>query len=259
MNRILISLLATLIGAAQVHAKIKTEVVEYKEGTTILEGYVAYDDSSKGKKPGVVIVHNWMGLGEGTKKRAEDLAKLGYVAFAADIYGKGVRAKDAAEAGKLAGQYKGDRALLRARATAALETLKSNPHVDTKKLNAMGYCFGGTAALELAMSGAPLNGVVSFHGGLDFPTTIADVKSIKSKVVILHGAIDPYVPAEHIASYTKALNEAKVDYQFTSYSGAVHAFTEEAAGNDPSKGAAYNASADKRSFEAMKSFLKEVN
>ena len=241
------------------HGKIKTETLEYKEGTTVLEGYVAYDDALKGKRPGIVIVHNWMGLSDGTKKRAQDLAKIGYVAFAADIYGKGVRASNPDEAGKLATQYKTNRPMMRARAMAALEALKKLPQVDTNKLNAMGYCFGGTVALEMAMSGAPLNGVVSFHGGLDFPATLADVKNIKSKLMILHGAIDPYVPAEQVNTYTKALNDSNIDYQFIAYSGAVHAFTEEAAGNDIKKGAAYNKAADLRSFGAMKAFLAEVN
>jgi dienelactone hydrolase len=238
-------------------AAIKTEIVEYKEGSTVLEGYLAYNDAIKNKAPGVIIVHEWMGLGEYSKSRARQMAELGYIAFAADIYGKGVRPKDAKEAGELAGKYKGDRKLLRARALAALDALKKNPKVDTSKILAMGYCFGGTTVLEMAMAGAPVKGVVSFHGGLDFPN-LADVKNIKSKLLILHGAIDPYVPPEQVNSFTKALNDNKVDYQFTMYSGAVHSFTNPESGNDPSKGAAYNPVADRRSFEATKTFFREV-
>lgn len=239
-------------------AKIKTETVEYKEGDTVLEGYLAYDDAKKTKRPGVIVVHEWMGLGEYTKRRTREMAELGYIAFAADIYGKGIRAKDAKEAGELAGKYKGNRSLLRTRAMAAFDTLKKNKLVDSSKMLAMGYCFGGTTVLEMAMSGAELKGVVSFHGGLDFATDLADAKAIKSKLLILHGAIDPFVPAEQVNSFSKALNDNNIDYQFVSYSGAVHSFTNPESGNDNKKGAAYNAVADKRSFEAMKVFFKEV-
>lgn len=250
--------LALLIFSQLSHAKIKTETIEYKEGDIVLEGYLAYDDSKSSPRPGVIIVHEWMGLGEYTKRRAREVAELGYVAFAADIYGKGIRAKDAKEAGELAGKYKSNRPLLRARALAALDTLKKNKLVNKDKLMAMGYCFGGTTVLEMAMAGADLKGVVSFHGGLDFATDISDVSKIKSKLLILHGAIDPFVPAEQVNSYTKALNDNKIDYQFVAYSGAVHSFTNPDAGNDASKGAAYNETADKRSFVAMKNFFAEV-
>jgi dienelactone hydrolase len=186
------------------------------------------------------------------------MAEMGYVAFAADIYGKGVRPKDAKEAGELAGKYKAVRKVLRGRVLAAYDTLKKNPKVDTNKMLAMGYCFGGTTALELAMSGVPLRGVASFHGGLDFPSDIGDVKNIKTKLLIMHGALDPFVPADQVNTFTKALNDAKTDYQFIIYSGAVHAFTVPEAGNDLSKGTAYNALADKRSFQAMKTFFQDV-
>jgi len=239
-------------------AAIKTETVEYKDGTATLEGFVAYDDAIKSKKPGIVIVHEWMGLGDYVKGRAKQLAELGYVAFAADIYGKGVRPTNADEAKAQVMKYKGDRGLLRARAKAAFETLKNNPKVDGNKLLAMGYCFGGTAAIEMGLSGLPLKGIVSFHGGLDFPTLAADVKNIKAPLLILHGAVDPNVPPDQVSTFTKALDQNKNDYEFIAYSGAVHAFTQPQAGNDPSKGAAYNEKADKRSFEAMKDFLKEV-
>jgi dienelactone hydrolase len=239
-------------------ATIKTETVEYKEGTTILEGFVAYDDAAKGKRPGVIIVHEWMGLGDYVKGRAKQLAELGYVAFAADIYGKGVRPTNPKEAMEQVSKYKGNRSLMRTRANAAFETLKNNPKVDTSKLLAMGYCFGGTTAIEMALSGLPLKGVVSFHGGLDFPGLAVDSKKIQTPILVLHGAVDPNVPPEQVNTFTKAMDQAKVDYQFIAYSGAVHAFTQPQAGNDPSKGAAYNEKADKRSFQAMKDFFQEV-
>ena len=159
---------AVMLSALSAHAKLVTKIVEYKDGNTVLEGYLAYDDS-KGIKPGVLVVHDWMGLGEDTKKRTELLAGLGYVAFAADIYGKGVRPKDSAEAGKLATQYKSDIKILRGRVSAAFNLLKAQTIVNPSKLAAIGYCFGGTTVLELARSGISLAGVVSFHGGLATP------------------------------------------------------------------------------------------
>lgn len=237
-------------------AKLITKMVEYKEGNTVLEGYLAYDDSKK-MKPGVVVVHDWMGLSDDTKKRSDMLAGLGYVAFAADIYGQGVRPKDAAEAGKLSMIYKTDVKLLRARVTAAYDYLKSQAGVDKSKLAAIGYCFGGTTALELARAGVDLKGVVSFHGGLATPN-VADAKNIKGKVLALHGADDPYVPALELATFEKEMRDAKVDWQLVSYGNAVHAFTNKAAGNDNSKGAAYNEKADKRSWISMQNFFKEL-
>ncbi len=240
------------------HAAIKTETVEYKEGSTSLEGMIAYDDAAKGKRPGVVIVHAWMGPNDYVKGRAKQLAEMGYVAFVADIYGKGVRPKDTKEAGAQAGKYKGDRPLMRARAKAAFEQLKGNPKVDGNKMLAMGYCFGGTTAIEMGLSGLPLKGIVSFHGGLEFPTLASDVKNLKAPLLVLHGAIDPNVPPDQVANFTKTLDQNKSDYEFVAYSGAVHSFTEKEAGNDITKGAAYNEKADKRSFEAMKDFFHEV-
>ena len=179
------------------------------------------------------------------------------MAFAADIYGKGIRAKDAAEAGRLAGRFKGDLPLLRSRARAALDTLAKDPRADASRLFAIGYCFGGTTVLELARSGAPVAGVVSFHGGLATKDP-ADAKSGKGRVLVLHGAADPYVPPAEVAAFQKEMDEAKVDWQMVFYAGAVHSFTNPAAGSDPAKGAAYDAKADRRSWEAMKAFLSEV-
>lgn len=239
------------------HAEIRTETIEYKQGDTVLQGYVAYDAKLAAKRPGIVVVHDWMGLNDFAKKRVEELAAIGYTAFAADIYGKGVRPKDTTEAGQFAGQYKGDRKLLRARVKAAYNELVKHKTVDGKKTAAMGFCFGGTTALELARDGAPLTGVVSFHGGLDTPNP-ADAKKIKGQLLILHGADDPMVPPKEVAAFEKEMKDAKVKYQFVSYPGAVHAFTNPAAGNDPSKGAAYNADADAKSKEEMTRFLSSI-
>lgn len=191
-----------------------------------------------------------------TKTQATRIAEQGYVVFAADIYGKGIRPKNAEEAGKLAGQYRGgDRKQFREHLQLGLDTLKSQAGVDASKLLAAGYCFGGTGVLELARSGADLKGVISFHGGLDSPAP-ADGKNIKAKVLALHGADDPYVKAEDLAAFEQEMRESKVDWELIKFGGAVHSFTEKGAGNDNSKGAAYNALADARSFEAFKNFAK---
>jgi dienelactone hydrolase len=246
-----------MLAATTVFGDIKIETVEYKQGDTPLEGYLAYDDAQAGPRPAVIVVHDWMGNGEFSKKKAADLAQLGYVGFAADIYGKGVRAKDPKEAAELAGKFKGDRALLRSRVTAALDTLKQLPKVDPKRIAIMGFCFGGTTALELARSGADIVGVVSFHGGLSTPTP-ADAKNIKAKLLILHGADDPFVKPDEVTAFKKEMDDAKVNYKLISYPGAVHGFTNPAAGTDNSKGAAYNENADKLSWGAMKQFFADV-
>lgn len=253
-------LVATLFFTLVANAKVTVEKVEYKDGDTVLEGMLVADQAKlKNKKaPGVVVVHDWKGVGPYVQMRAEQLAEMGYVAFVADIYGKGVRPKDNKEAGAQAGKYKGDRKLMRSRVKAAYDELVKSKFVNSEKISATGYCFGGTAALEGARMGLPLKGVVSFHGGLSSPTP-EDAKNIKAKILVLHGAIDPNVPADEVALFQKEMNDAKVDYQFTAYSGAVHAFTEKNAGNDISKGTAYNEAADKHSFVAAKLFLEEVN
>lgn len=248
-------MLALAAGAAR--AEVKSRTVEYKQGDTVLEGYLAWDDAMKGKRPGVLVVHEWTGLGAYAKKRADMLAQLGYVAFAADVYGKGVRPKTPQEAGAEAGKYKGNRTLFRARLAAALAEMKKSDLVVPSRIAAIGYCFGGTGVLELARSGADVVGVVSFHGGLDSPAP-ADGKNIKGKVLALHGADDPFVPAVDVVAFETEMRNAGVDWQLVAYGGAVHAFTNPDAGNDNSKGAAYNARADRRSWEAMKTFFGEL-
>lgn len=233
------------------------KAVPYTQGSTELEGWLAVPKNIGGKLPGILVIHDWMGVVDYAKSRTEQLASLGYVTFAADIYGKTVRPDGPKAAAEQAGIYKGDRALFRQRLLAGLEELKKQPNVDPDRIAAIGYCFGGTGVLELARAGADVKGVVSFHGGLDSPTP-DDGKNIKAKVLILHGADDPFVKPEGIAAMIAEFNAAKVDWQMTSYSGAVHSFTQRAAGDDNSKGAAYNADADRRSWQAMRNFLTEV-
>lgn len=241
-----------------VFAEVKTKVVEYKDGDTVLEGFVAWDSAAAGKStPGVLVVHQWMGLTDYEKGRCKQLAELGYVAFALDIYGKGTRPANVQEAGKQSGVYKKDRDLYRRRLNLGLAQLRALENVAKNRIAAIGYCFGGTGAIELARSGADIQGVVSFHGGLDSPSP-SDGKKIKAKLLVCHGADDPFVPAADIAAFQAELNAAKVDWQMINYSGAVHSFTQPMAGNDNSRGAAYNELADKRSWIAMRDFFKEL-
>ena len=246
----------SLLFAGALHAAIKTQAIEYKLGDLVLEGFHAYDDSISGRRPAVLIVHQWKGLGDYEKKRAEMLARLGYNILAADIYDKGVRATNPKDANALAGKYKSDRALLRERVRAGLDALRKHELTDARRVAAIGYCFGGTTVLELARSGAEVAGVVSFHGGLSSPTP-DDANSIKGKVLVLHGADDPHVNPE-VPGFQEEMRKGNVDWEFVAYGNAVHSFTDWNAGNDNSKGAAYNEKADKRSWEAMKQFFAEI-
>ncbi len=252
-----ILLLIILIIGQRGFTQIHTESIDYKDGDVVLEGYIAYDESFNDSRPGVLVVHEWMGLNDYTKMRCEMLAKLGYFAFAADIYGKGIRPANYDEAGKQASKYKGERNLFRSRVNAALEEMKMQKLVNTSKIAAIGYCFGGTSVLELGRSGADIKGIVSFHGNLDTQTP-NDAINIKARILICHGSADPHVSAEQVKAFEDEMKNANVNWKFISYEGAVHSFTNPNSGNDPSKGAAYNEKADKASWEDMKSFFGEI-
>ncbi len=242
--------------AAVCHAAVHTETVTYKHGDTVLEGYLAYDDAQAGKRPGVLVVHEWLGLNDHAKKRAEMLAELGYVAFACDMYGKGVRGAGPQDGPKLSAPFKDDRKLMRARANAGLDVLRNHAMVDTTKLGAIGFCFGGTTALELARAGTDLRGVVGFHAGLS-TSMPAQRGQVKAKVLVCQGADDPHVPPPEVAGFEDEMRKAGVDWELNTYGGAVHSFTNHAA-NDKAHGVAYNAEADRRSWQAMKDFFVEV-
>jgi dienelactone hydrolase len=256
MRNLLCSILA-LLCVMKAQGAIHTETVDYQQGGQTLEGFLAYDDSLSGKRPGILIVHQWMGITDYEEMRAKMLAQMGYVAFCADIYGKGVRPTSTQEAGAQAGKYKGDRQLLRARVNAGLDQLKQNDLVDTSRVAAIGYCFGGTTAIELARSGAQLNGVVSFHGGLDSPAP-ADGKNIKCKMLILAGADDPFQKPDDLDAFEKEMKDNGVNWQIVFYGGAVHAFTQKSVDKFNLPGAKYNEQADKRSWQAMKDFFAEI-
>lgn len=258
MKKIVLSFLALMtLAATAAYSHISSEVISYTYGGKTFEGVMYYDGHVDGRRPGVLVVHEWEGLDDYAKRRAEELAGLGYVAFAVDMYGKGVRPANQAEAGKFSGALKKDRPEMRGRINAALETLKKSKMVDPDRVAAMGYCFGGTVALELARSGAPVRGVISFHGGLDSPTP-ADAAKIKGQVLVLHGADDPNVPPAQVAAFQEEMRKGKVNWELVAYGNAVHGFTNPKNGNDPSKPVAYNPLADKRSWEAMKDFFTEI-
>jgi len=238
-------------------AAIKTETITYKQGDTTLKGVIAYDDATQDKRPGVLVFPEWWGLTDYPKHRAEQLAKLGYVAFAADMYGDGKATDTAKEAGQWAGEVKGDNAMLRARAAAALDQLKADPRVDASRIAAIGYCFGGTVSLELARAGAPLAAVVSFHGDLSTKQP-NDAANIKAKVLICTGGDDAFVPPAQITAFEEEMRNAKVDYQVIVYGGAHHAFTNPDADRHNIDNIKYSESADKRSFAAMKALFDEV-
>ena len=255
--KILAAMLLALVIATGAQAEMVTKTIEYKDGDVTLEGFLAYDAGITGKRPGVLVVHEWTGLNDYARSRAEQLAELGYVAFALDMYGKGVRPSNPQEAAEQATKYRSDRQLMRRRAKAGLDVLLKQEMTDSARVAAIGYCFGGGVALELARGGAPLAGVVSFHGNLDTPNP-ADARNIRGKILVCHGGDDPHVPQEQVLAFQNEMREAKVDWQMNIYGGAVHAFTNPASGNDPSRGAAYNAEADHRSWQAMKDFFNEI-
>jgi dienelactone hydrolase len=234
---------------------VKHEMIEYKDGDLLLEGYMTYDDASDARRPGVLIVHSWTGLNKQARKTADELARLGYVAFALDMYGKGVYTEDPGEAAQRSGGLKGDIPTLRRRALAGLEVLRKFRLADPSKLAAVGYCFGGTTVLEIARSGEPIQGVVSFHGGLGTPNP-ADARNIKCKVLALHGANDPAVPSDEVAVFEKEMRNAGVNWELVAYGGAVHSFTDPDANRPPVS--LYHEQSAKRSWARMLQFFDEI-
>ncbi len=253
MNR---TALLCLVLSATAFAKTTSKPIAYEVDGTQLEGVLITDGTNKAK-PGLVLVPNWMGINEANLKQAELVAGHGYTVFVADMYGKDARPKTMEEAGKAAGAVKGDRKLMRARVQKALDTLLANggKALDKTKLAATGFCFGGTAALELARNGAPIAAVVTFHAGLSSPTP-DDAKNIKAKVLAMTGADDPNVPPAEVAAFEDEMRKAKVDWQLVAFGNAVHSFTDpdaHMAGN-----AEYNPVVAKRAYQMMDTYLAEA-
>ena len=242
------------------HAKVVTRPVHYEQAGVSLEGVLAYDDAAKSARPGVLVVPEWWGLNDFAKDRARALAELGYVAFAIDMYGAGLVTTDPKQAGELAGQFYG-KPLMAERARAGLDQLLNTWLVDPRRVAAIGFCFGGSVCQALAYSGAPLAGIVSFHGG-PVPVPAGAAANIKAKFLICHGALDPFVKPDALDEFKKSLDQAQVDYQFVSYAGAVHAFTNPDADkireSTGLNGIGYNEPAARRSWRHMKLFFGEI-
>ena len=233
------------------------EYLDYTDGDVVCEGYVACDDAKRTRRPCVLVSHAWGGQGEPERQIARDIAQLGYVAMAIDVYGKGVRGHPLQGNEKLMQPFMADRALLRRRLVAAVEAAKKHPLVDPDSVGIVGYCFGGLCALDLARSGtAGVRAAVSFHG-IFYPPDLGEQARITAKVLVLHGYADPMAPPEHVLALAKELTDAQADWQLHAYGHAMHAFTHPGA-NLPAAGMMYNPAAARRSWSAMKGFLEEV-
>jgi dienelactone hydrolase len=257
MKKLGFALLVLAFAPAMSRAAIKTETVTYKVGDRSYKGFLAYDDAVKTKRPGILVVHEFWGLDNYAKKRAEQLASLGYVAFAADMYGDGKVAEHPKDAGKMAGEVRMNQQEWLARANAGLKVLRDHPLVDGKKLGAIGYCFGGSTALTLANSGSDIAVAVSFHGALPIPDE-ADAKKIKTKILICHGAADAFIKEETIQKMRGIYDKNGVDYQMIYFGGAVHSFTVPGADKKGLDGIRYDANADRRSWAAMQALFNET-
>lgn len=247
--------LSLFVGTA--HAEIKTESVSYTVDGVEHIGHLAYDDSIEGKQPAVIVVHEWWGIGAHAKKSAEDLAELGYVGFAIDMYGGAALTDKVPEAAKQSGEVKSNPELAKTRFEAALELLQAHERVNAKAIGAIGYCFGGAIVLEMARAGLPLAGVVSFHGSLGSAWPDAP-KKIDALILVLNGAIDPFVSEEEIAAFMGEMKAAKADWQLIQYGGAVHSFTNPEVDKYKISGAAYDGIAARRSWDHMKLFFQEA-
>jgi dienelactone hydrolase len=256
MRQTISSVLALVTVVTSAMGAIKTQTIEYRQGDTVLEGYLAYDDASPAKRPGVIVVHEWWGNNEYTHHRAEMLAQLGYAAFAIDMYGKGKVTTEAAKATEWSNAVKADMKTAMARAQLGLDTLKAQPMVDGTKIAAIGYCFGGSIVLHMARNDFPLLGVVSFHG--DLSPGPAPAAKITPKILVCHGADDTFVPQTAVTAFIEEMKKANANFEVDEYSGAVHAFTNRDAGKFNLPGIAYNQQADERSWKRMQEFFSEI-
>jgi dienelactone hydrolase len=237
-------------------AEVRTQSIPYKDGDVTLTGVLAWDDAVSGKRPGVLVVHEWWGLNDYAKSRAEDLAKAGYVAFALDMYGDNKVTKHGNEAGEWMKQITANVEGWQRRAQLGLDVLKAQPQVDAGKVAAIGYCFGGATVMQMAYAGADLDAVASFHGSL--PPAPESVSAIKPRVLIAHGRDDKFIPAERITAFQQALDRVKADWEMTIYSGTRHGFTNPGAGEYGMDNLAYNERADKHSWAAMMKLFADV-
>jgi dienelactone hydrolase len=257
MFRNVIAMTIVTFTAGMASAAVVTKTIDYDYDGTKLKGYLAYDDSVKEKRPGVLVVHEWWGLNDYAKERCKKLAELGYVAFAVDMYGDGKFVTHPDDAGKMATAVRTNLKTWRGRAEAGLKQLTSQPNVDPTKIAAIGYCFGGSTCLQLAYSGADLKAVATFHASLPTPTP-EDAKSIKAKLLICNGADDTFIPEKSITDFKSALDKASAKYTFVNFPGAVHSFTVPGADKENLKGMKYDKDADEKSWKMMLDLFKET-
>jgi len=249
--------LAAAVLVAPGRADIKTRDVEYRQGDTVLQGFVAWDDAARGKRPGVLVVHEWWGMNQHARNQARRLAEAGYVGFALDMYGKGKVTTHPQEAQAFAAEATKDPAVMAARFNAALEQLKHDPHVDSTRIAAIGYCFGGAVVLGMARSGADLAAVVTFHGALATQSP-AQPDKVKARVLVLAGGADPFVPPDQVEAFKREMQAAGARYEVVVYPGAKHGFTNPDAAQYGMSQLAYNAEADRESWAAMRKLFREV-
>jgi dienelactone hydrolase len=252
-----VTILFTISANQHVAAEVQTKSIEYRDGGVSLQGFLAWDATSDQRRPGVLVVHEWWGLNDYARGRATQLAELGYVAFALDMYGKGKVTEHPKQAGQWATTIRKNADAWRARARAGLKILKQQDQVDPNRLAAIGYCFGGSTVLQLAFGGDDLRGVVSFHGSLPVPTADEAART-KSRLLVCHGAADRFIPAEQIGKFQQALDEGGVDWQMVYYAGAKHSFTNPGADAKNIDGIGYNKKADQRSWGHMQAFFDEI-
>jgi dienelactone hydrolase len=251
--------LLTLAGPLSAAHEVKTDTVTYQDGDVTLSGFLAVPADLVGKAPGVLVAHDWYGCGPYAQQRARELAERGYVAFALDMYGAGKVVSKSEEASALAGGFYKDLPLMVRRARAGLAVLTGNTSVDRSRVAAIGFCFGGTVALNLARSGDPLSGVVSFHGGLKQAAAVPAAEgAIKARILVLHGGADPFVPASDVAAFMEEMTKAKAVWRMEVYGGAVHSFSNPKAGDNVASGSAYNVVAEKLGIAAMERFFGEI-
>lgn len=259
-NRLLLAL-GLLLATAPVFAAMQAKPVEWKVGNDRFSGYLVYDNVSADKRPGLVMVPNWMGVTKDSVERAKAIAGDDYVVLVADVYGQGNRPKNAKEAGAYAGGLRGDdRSRLRARmqgAVAALKAQAAKSPLDVTRIGAFGFCFGGSSVLELARAGDELAGVVSLHGGIAPGPKSATAAEVKTPVLVLNGGADKSVSDADIRAFKNEMDAAGADWQFVDFAGAVHCFAEPSAGNDPSTGCAYDERAAKRAYRMLADFFEE--
>src|SRR5438067_8285875 len=238
-------------------ATVKTRELEYRQGDTVLQGFIAWDDAAPGKRPGVLVVHEWWGHNAHARNQARRLAEAGYVGFALDMYGKGKVTTHPQDAQAFVSEVTKDPAVLAARFNAALEQLKRDPHVDTTRIAAIGYCFGGAVVLDMARASAPLTAVVTFHGALATKAP-AQPGKVKARILVLAGGADPFVPAEQLDAFKREMQAAGARFEVVVYPGAKHGFTNPNASQYGMEQLAYNAEADRQSWAAMLKLFKEV-